>query len=337
MELKISYKRDNSNDNSAYRPRVKTFVFGQGLSLTQWLEANKNVVFVVAKGYVSREELSMLDAYPIEAKLPFLEEIDFSQCYGNVEYWPVTIVNCPNLEKMVFPKKAKKIYTSFCQIKNLKTIVLPEGLEEMHCDFEETKLSEIKLPKSLLLITPSIFYNAYLPEIELPNKCQIKNIITNDIVNITKIKISKNHEYYSSFKGSIYTKDFKTLIYGVPDENNNLIVADKCETIAKNSCFYRTLNKIVFPKCLKYIEEFAFFMCEGPTEVTLHEEIIYVNKTAFAIQSLKKMYINSPNPPRNSLSNTYFVPTRIDIIVPKKYLNRYKKCTNYFENKIIGI
>lgn len=332
MALKISYKKNN---NEIYNC-TKTYTFGSGLTFLQWLEANNDATKIIVRGFINAKELESLDQ-PIYTNLSLLEEIDFSECASGFDYWNLTLLNCPNLKKYIFPKNIKTAATQFENMPNLTEVVFQSGLENMLCKFNETTPISINLPNSLLTIDADFFYNSQLQQTTLPDNCKIINIPNQPQDTITQIIAGPNNNYYKNINGSLYTKDGETLIHSILQQGNELSIAEGCKVVAPYSCCYRHINKIYFPKSIKFIEQFSFFMSDGFSEITLPPDVEYVSTVAFASPTLKTATITSPTPPQNSLDSTFFIGKKIEIKVPQKYLNRYKQHPNYRDNKISAI
>lgn len=140
----------------------------------------------------------------------------------------------------IISKNAFKDYTG------LKSVVIEEGLEQIEDSAFSNciMLESVKLPKSLKAIGKRVFNNCpFLDEIEIANGNKKYKSINNCLIDVetkTIIVCGKNCE--------------------IPDDEN-------ITSIGSNAFDGRTINKIVIPKNITYINELAFNGCTSLTTI----------------------------------------------------------------------
>lgn len=146
--------------------------------------------------------------------------------------------NCSNLKRVRFGKNVKVFgMWTFSKCYNLTTINLPETLTDFDSDpFAETNITKIHLTKN---IKSADFYFLY----------------------IKSVTVSKNNKDFSAKDGVLYNKKKTSLVYFPSHKNiKKFKIPDKVQTI-KDGAFTNSakVKKIILPKNLKLIEEFAFY------------------------------------------------------------------------------
>ncbi|WP_155951055.1 hypothetical protein [Pseudobutyrivibrio sp. MD2005] len=70
-------------------------------------------------------------------------------------HWGVDIGHCKNVESGTFEEGTKVIYTDIWDAPKLKTLKIPEGVEEIHASYASTGLEEVYYPKSVVYVSGS--------------------------------------------------------------------------------------------------------------------------------------------------------------------------------------
>ena len=155
----------------------------------------------------------------------------------------------------------------------------------------QTKLKEILLPDSLKEIGYQAFVGCCgLTEVTIPVNVNTivggnpinSNFIPGEKMNISKIKVDSNNQYFKSVDGVLFTKDGKTIIaypagkagekYEIPPtvntiaesafdgchKLNSVTVPEGVESIPYHAFYNTSLLEIRLPKSISTIDEFAF-------------------------------------------------------------------------------
>lgn len=220
---------------------------------------------------------------------------------------PLSISDCPNLEKVTISKNVKEIgRMAFANCENLKTIEFEDNsslsLIEENAFYYCTSLKEVKLPKSIQKIKHAIFYGcSSLEKVSTPfvgerryythessntdvaaylfgagyNFDQIENVNVKEI-EITDQPLFDNVTFYNC-------KADKIIIHGEALLEN--------ESLGKNAffnCF--NLTSFVVPEGISEILEGCFRNCENLETITLPKSLKTIHLDAFEnCKSLKKV------------------------------------------------
>ena len=165
------------------------------------------------------------------------------------------------IKEVVIHDGIKQIkYATFAQCENLKSVILPGSVEEIHMDaFVGCGLTHINLPKILKIICNNAFYGTELEEIKFPDSVeQIGCDAFNSNKNLTKIYLP------SSLK------------------------------IVRQGAFANCtrLQEVVIPEGVQSIREGAFINCINLERVYLPQSLNGIDRNAFACCS-KLININA--------------------------------------------
>ncbi len=158
-------------------------------------------------------------------------------------------------------------------------------------------------------LNTSAFENSQMEELYIGKNIQYMGwYVFSECLNLKKIIVDNENEYYSSTKdGILFNKDFTSLVafpqnlkmesYIIPDtvieinyfafENNlhlkEVTIGNGIETI-EGSCFYKAkaLEKVIFHKNVKQITRYAFFGCEKLESIELPENLESIGSSAFS-------------------------------------------------------
>jgi len=208
-----------------------------------------------------------------------LTEIKFNE--GITEIYYSAFSDCKNLKEIKLPSTVKKIGSAFKNCENLLNVELNEGLEEIGGGaFSKTKISKIKLPSSLKII--SGFKNSALSEIELPSNLEkIGSSAFENCENLTKISIPENC-YIIEYEAFHNCKNLKEVI--LPKEikyrNNYGSLLGGIKNEAFSYC--ESLEKIELPSNLESISSSAFIGCKNLKEINFPESLKKIDSEAFS-------------------------------------------------------
>jgi len=211
-----------------------------------------------------------------------------------------------------------------------------------NCAFEGIEnLTEITLPKSIALLSKSVFYGCLNLEkinIENPECIADESCFLN-----TKIRNLTIKDHFQSLlkirNGFIFSDDLKTLEYFTLAVES-VVIPEGVELIGSN-CFSenQTLKNVKFPSTLKSIMKNAFTGCENIEEIILPEGLISIGERSF-LDCKKLRKINIPESVNffcdeclkgTSIKNLSFKNTKIE----NGICYRIKKDENGNEEKII--
>ena len=233
------------------------------------LVINPNINFIVGGVF---QDFEKLESIVLPNNIKCIEEYTFQ--------------NCINLESIEISSGVNWIGRSaFYNCKSLKGILIPDSVREIYeSTFENCeKLSEIKLPTELEYIGELAFGGcSSLKKIIIPKYVKwIEAGAFGSCTNLEDVKFEGNPEYIgSSFYGTKYYKEIEEDEYGckyvqthivgfVDKGKKEIIIKEGTVSIADNVFSEVAFKKVIFPKELKYIGDFAFAFCKNLRRVEL--------------------------------------------------------------------
>lgn len=188
--------------------------------------------------------------------------------------------NCEKLANVVLHDKVSKISGdktnkgAFQQCKSLKSIVLPESLNDIqNYAFSESGLETITLPDNVRIVNPDVFLNCKsLSQVNLGNKTEIiggshdySENTTSSLTNQTKITDSKIH---GAFKGC-----------------TALTHIDLPESVTQINAFAFSgsgLKSFEVPVGFLTLEDGVFYNCASLENLVLNEELTKIGRFSVA-------------------------------------------------------
>lgn len=126
-----------------------------------------------------------------------------------------------------------------------------------------------------------------------------KNIVEIDeyffgVVRVTtEILCSEDNPAFSTFEGSLYSKDFSTLV-GCPVNIETLTTHENTKKIGDYAAYnHYEVKNIIFNDGLEQIGNFSFSGCEELSDVTFPESLRSIGEDAFRYSKLTQVYVPS--------------------------------------------
>lgn len=223
-----------------------------------------------------------------------LEEVEFTEKVGLIDR--SAFKNCSSIKKIDLSRTGISTINTltFSECVNLKDVVLPKNLIEI-CDsafFNCNKIEKINFPDTLKRIGAYSFKGCI----------SLKYIVLNNVEEVKKYAFSNTGITYVDMSTS------------------------KIDTIKYNT-FSNTkkLNKVIFPKELKFIEKYAFTMCK--LETLDYSKCIYeIKKDENAFYECNNNYefVNNENENNLSIVIQNVEEDKVFITDSDKYLTGYK-------------
>ena len=208
-------------------------------------------------------------------------------------------INYDLLENITIPNGITRISGNLFQAcLSLKTVIIPNSVTIIEGTAFDTciSLTKIVIPNGITYIGSSAFsYCVQLESINIP--ATVTTIGSNAFSNCTSLKeitVDENNEYYKSIDGSLYTKDGKTLIRYVSNENvTEYVIHDGVTCIGDNAfsgC--KTLVEITIPTSVTDIGRSAFDGCTSLESIEIPHGVTQIkNFTFYGCTSLKNVII----------------------------------------------
>lgn len=273
-------------------------------------------------------------------------------CEISPSWWPVV----PKLSSVNLPATVTTIYKkAFDGCAKLSKINLPESLHTiMDGAFSNCEnLNEIILPNSLLSIGYHCFYNSSIQSLTIPkNVCDISSRAFERCDLLSSITVNKDNQYFTSIDGVLYSKDGKTLLSFPPGHSTEHTIAMGTEIIGPYAfAENRILEKVIFPKSLRSVGEYAFSGCfkiksgsvvfnEGLEsiepyafqscriqKISLPSTLKNIGTRALTLCSWKKLVCKAVNPPiceKEAIYYRYNDYSNRKVVVPVKSIAKYK-------------
>lgn len=237
--------------------KVTKYIFEPGIKKVEIVgRYNPSVKSVIFEGNNTQVAISFgtLDGgYPLEeVKLP----ANITQLERTTRHGASSFVNCKMLKSVILPEKLEEIPTSLLEgCSALTTLVIPNTVTKIGKNaFKESGLTQITLPESLTTIEASAFYKTKLETITIPK-------------NVTKIPTDCFYQcenlIRAMFPNTLTTIDARA--FRGCSNLANIDIPTSLETIgvgAFGDCKNLKLtNQFRFPDSMKEIGEAAFENC----------------------------------------------------------------------------
>ena len=108
----------------------------------------------------------------------------------------------------------------------------------------------------------------------------------------TEILCSEENPAFSTFEGSLYSKDFSSLV-GCPVNIETLTTHDNTKKIGDSAASRSKVKNVIFNEGLEQIGNFSFHGCEELSDVTFPESLKSIGQEAFRNSKLTQVYIPS--------------------------------------------
>lgn len=235
-----------------------------------------------------------------------------------------------SIVEVVLPETIKEISDlAFRAVSNLEKINLPEGITKIGDEaFFSTALKSVDFPDSLESIGSEAFCYTQIESVHIPKN--VKEIFDNPFLCCEELKsfsVDKKNKNYTVVNDFLCTKDKKTLISGLNEENVKIPksivnIGDYafagCRNLSsvefsKNNisigiaAFYNTyLSQLNLPKNLEKIGFCAFgnriveFFADNPEtigfkEVVIPSKVSYIGEAAFSGQPISSFVVDEDN------------------------------------------
>lgn len=167
---------------------------------------------------------------------------------------------CPNLEKVVFARKYKKLTVGVNAFsgKKLKSIIFPEGTYELKAN-AAGMTQNITIPSTVKKIGYGVV-NA----------------------STEKVTISKKNKKFKMKDGILYSKDEKTLLGVSASVKGTVKISSKTKNIAKNAFACSKVKEVVLNKKITKISKGTFAYCIKLKKVLGTESVTNIDYAAFA-------------------------------------------------------
>ena len=146
---------------------------------------------------------------------------------------------------------------------SLSDLIIHEGVRTIADDaFAScTSLCGVSLPSSLIELTNNPF-----------EYC----------TSIKSFSVSKDNNVYKTIDGVLFSADGSTLVsYPVGKVGDEYVIPEGVKTVGEDAFNKSNLMKIVCPKTLEYIGDYAFSYCSKLTDIDINEGIISIGSSAF--------------------------------------------------------
>ncbi len=261
---------------------------------------------------------------------------------------------CTGLRKVTFatPSSLKTIGAkAFYNCFRLTELNIPEGVEEVGDEaFRISKTFErITLPSTLTKLgssVPAVF-------------SAVENATQTGSDSLLEVNIAAGNPVYTSWEGSVYSADGKTLLFVPSAKSGTIAVKAGTETVGKNTLMRSKLDHIVLPDTLKSISEnaftnssissaeipasvksignSAFFWCNNLKSITLKEGLETISYGAFSESPLSNVTLPSSVRSVGKYAfdsvQSWVAVKGSDTVLEKDWISYYKDLTVYGPEK----
>ncbi len=215
--------------------------------------------------------------------------------------------NCTNLTQVSLPAALDTIGGSAFYGTKIKEIKLPDGVQYIGgTAFYQTLLQTITLPEGLQYIGGSAFAQTPLQAINIPESVEYIGYRTFHQTSIREITIPKNVSeigdnafgdcdslktvHWNTNKITTWDKYSSEIPFDGCDNLTTIIFDDSIHVIPKYICSgLASLLNVTLPAALDSIHDDAFYGT-GIKEITIPENVVYMDNSAFTYDSIKTVH-----------------------------------------------
>lgn len=280
-------------------------------SIRQALEHTRGNFRLKIKGVMDGDDIFWLRRYAVESLISLdLTESGIKE--GGMSYYTTGLTKhytqdstigafmfsrFKNLEQVILPENIVKINKSaFDLCRKLNKINIPNNVEMIgEGAFAFTSLEEIVFPHSLKEIEMDAFYGTKIKSIYIPTSLiRLDKYAFQGCDSLVTITVDPNHDYYSSFNGTLYSKDY-SIIYMHPANNKcqNIVLPESTkEIVSKAFSGCKNLYTIELSKNIEKIGIGAFGDCINLQSFTIPDLIKEIKSGTFSgCKNLKTLYV----------------------------------------------
>ena len=271
-------------------------------------------------GALYNKDKTVLLRYPAANPADSYDLPDMTERIGT-EAFAYTI----HLRSCGLPSSLREIGDGAFMVSGIQTVDFPEGLKKIGelAFYACTNIKFLRLPESLTELGDSAFAFMDFQELHLPAGFQIE--LTGQASNpvfmthsLQTITVAQDNPAYTVADNVLYTKDMHTLVlYPMGKQSARYVIPEDVETIGSFAlCNYAlsldydaasfeelansewegipdsALKTVILPKRLHSIQDYAFFGCNGLTDVDIPDGVTFIGESAFdSCSSLTGMVI----------------------------------------------
>ena len=223
----------------------------------------------------------------------------------------------------------------FAQILNLKSIKLPSSITKIcRQAFANSAVTSLEIPNGVIEIEDLAFYNTPLTSILIPKSVtKIGMLVFDFCLEMSKISVSSDNEYYMSIDDILFNKEKTVLVYYPANKaGNSYTIPDNISSINHDAFACTNLTSIVIPSSVTKIGNGAFCNSSIST-IIIPKSVTEIGYCAFGGKSLKEAHFLSSIPPKLVNDNKSGLPVSYcdsfgfadcNIYIPKGSYDIYK-------------
>lgn len=186
---------------------------------------------------------------------PYLQKIQLSKAYASDRWYNMPKSCFPKLQSIIvaegnqnYKAKGGVLYTF-----NMKTICLyPNGKKD----------TEYTVPSTVTALDSCFGPNKYMKTIVLGKNVKSfdddsdKNAV--NLPNLTRIKVSSSNKYFSAFNGTLFTKDYRELLYCAKGKVKPYQIKAGTVAVGEYAFYYCKVKSITFPEGVVRVKGWPF-------------------------------------------------------------------------------
>lgn len=224
----------------------------------------------------------------------------FAQCYklaevtlpDNITSIPYALFqSCEKLNNLTIPAGVTQIGTwAFSGCESISEIAIPDNVASIgeYAFYNCSGLVDISFGEGLVSIGGNSFQGCKkLSEITIPKSLKEIGVAAfSECSSLTDINVDSENEFYSSYDGVLYTKDYSMLL-NCPTSKTSATISDQTKTIQEGAFSYAKIEKIEGAANLEEIGNNCFEGCSALVEFPFGSKLKTIGSRAFSSSGLE--------------------------------------------------
>lgn len=184
-------------------------------------------------------------------KNTYLTKVTLGKKFRFTQSYEKDIISTPNLKQIVVASGNKKYKAS-------KGVLFTYDMKQLYCYPNGKKDKTYTVPSTVTTLLNSFGKNPYLKTLVIGKRvssfCESAENGRISLPNLTNIKVASGNKHYKNYNGTLFTADYKTLVYCARGKTKPYKVKAGTKILSENAFANCKIAEITLPKGLKTIE-----------------------------------------------------------------------------------